>query len=134
MPDDGLITLQSRHDFATTLSRLVAALEQRDVTIFATIDHAAGAASVDRKLRPTTLVIFGNPAAGTALMQEKQTSGIDLPLKALVWEDADGTIKLTYNDPGWISARHNLGHDADLAVVGIAAVLSALARHATNGS
>jgi uncharacterized protein (DUF302 family) len=74
MSDNGLITLQSRRDFATTLSRLVTALEERDVTIFATIDHAAGAASVDRKLRPTTLVIFGNPAAGTALMQEKQTS------------------------------------------------------------
>jgi uncharacterized protein (DUF302 family) len=133
MPDNGLITLQSAHDFTTTLERFVSALEDRDVTIFLRIDHAAGAASVDRALRPTTLVIFGNPAAGTALMQAKQTAGIDLPLKALVWEDADGTIKLTYNDPAWISTRHDLGHDSDLAVVGMTAVLSALARHAAGG-
>jgi len=133
MPDNGLITLPSAHDFATTLERFVTALEERDVTIFLRVDHAAGAASVDRSLRPTTLVVFGNPAAGTALMQAQQTAGIDLPLKALIWEDGDGSVKLTYNDPAWISARHELGHDADLAVVGMTAVLSALARHAVGG-
>jgi uncharacterized protein (DUF302 family) len=131
MPDDGLITQQSAHDFATTLERFVTALKSRDVHIFMRVDHAAGAASVNRPLRPTTLVIFGNPAAGTALMQAKQTAGIDLPLKAVVWEDADGTVKLTYNDPAWIAARHGLSHDTDLAVVGLTAVLSALVRHAT---
>jgi uncharacterized protein (DUF302 family) len=133
MPDDGLITLQSAHDFATTLDCLVTTLEAQDVTIFARIDHAAGAASVNRPLRPTTLIIFGNPAAGTALMQDRQTAGIDLPLKALVWQDADGTTKLTCNDPAWIAARHGLSHDTDLAVVGMTAVLSALTRHATGG-
>jgi uncharacterized protein (DUF302 family) len=132
MSDNGLITLQRALDFATTLERFVSALEERDVTIFMRVDHAANAASVDRKLRPTTLVIFGSPAAGTALMQARQTAGIDLPMKALVWEDADGTVKLTYNDPAWISTRHGLSHDADLAVVGLTAVLSALARHATS--
>ena len=134
MPDNGLITLQSTRDFSTTLERFVTALEERDVTIFMRIDHAAGAASVDRKLRPTTLVIFGSPAVGTALMQANQTAGIDLPLKALVWQDADGTVKLTYNDPAWIATRHGLSHDADLAVVGMTAVLSAFARHATSGA
>jgi uncharacterized protein (DUF302 family) len=134
MPDaDGLITLQSKFGFAATLERLVTTLEGQGVTIFARIDHAAGAASVDRPLRPTTLVVFGNPAAGTALMQDKQTAGIDLPLKALVWQDADGAIKLSYNDPAWIAARHGLSHDTDLAVVGMTAVLSALTRHATGG-
>ena len=88
MPDHGLVTLQSSHDVATTLERLTAALEAKGVRVFARIDHAAGAASVGLALRPATLVIFGNPAAGTPLMQAAQTVGIDLPLKALVWQDA----------------------------------------------
>jgi uncharacterized protein (DUF302 family) len=134
MPDNGLITLQSVHDFATTLARFVTALEERDVHIFMQVDHAAGAASVNRPLRPTTLVVFGNPAARTAPMQAKQTAGIDLPLKAVVWQDADGTVKLSYNDPAWIATRHGLAHDTDLTVVGLTAMPSALARHATSGT
>ncbi len=134
MPDNGLITQQSTHGVSTTLERFVTALEERDVTIFMRIDHAAGATSVDRKLRPTTLVIFGSSDEGTALMQAKQSAGICLPLKALVWEDADGSVKLTYNDPAWIATWHGLSHDADLAVVGMTAVLGALARHATSGA
>ena len=98
-PADGLITLPSAHDFATTLDRLVTALQTKGVTIFARVDHAAGAASVNMALRPTTLIIFGNPAAGTPLMQSAQTAGIDLPMKALVWQDADGAVTLSYNDP-----------------------------------
>ena len=75
-PANGLITLPSAHDFATTLDRLVTALQTKGVTIFARVDHAAGAASVNMALRPTTLIIFGNPAAGTPLMQSAQTAGI----------------------------------------------------------
>jgi uncharacterized protein (DUF302 family) len=131
MPDTGLVTLPSAHDFATTLERLLTALEAKGVTVFARIDHAAGAASVGLALRPTTLVIFGNPAAGTPLMQAGQSAGIDLPLKALVWQDADGTVKLTYNDPAWIAARHALGGKADKAVAAVAAALQSLARQAT---
>jgi uncharacterized protein (DUF302 family) len=86
MPEIGLITLPSAYDVGTTLDRLTAALTAKGVTIFARIDHAAGAASVGLPLRPTTLIIFGNPAAGTPLMQVAQTTGIDLPLKALVAE------------------------------------------------
>ena len=108
MPDDGLVTLQSSHDFATTLERLTAALESKGVRVFAQIDHAAGATSAGLELRPTTLVVFGNPVAGTPLMQAVQTAGIDLPLKALVWQDAQGAVHLTYNDPVWIAARHGL--------------------------
>jgi len=131
MPDNGLITLQSAHNFETTLARLLSALEAKGITVFARIDHAAAAASVGLPLRPTTLVVFGNPAAGTPLMQAAQTAGIDLPLKTLVWQDPNGTINLTYNDPSWIAARHELTGDVSHAVIAMAAALEALARHAT---
>lgn len=131
MPDEGLITLPSAHDAATTLARLTAALEAKGVTIFARIDHAVGAQSVGLALRPTTLIIFGNPAAGTPLMQAAQTAGIDLPLKALVWQGADGTTRLTYNDPKWIAARHGLGVEVEKATSALAAALAAFAQHAT---
>ena len=84
MAKNGLTTLQSMYDFGTTLERLLAALEEKKVTIFSRVDHAAGAQSVGLALRPTTLVVFGNPAAGTPLMQAMQTTGIDSPLKVLV--------------------------------------------------
>ena len=131
MAKNGLITLQSVYDFGTTLGRLLTALEAKGVTIFSRIDHAAGAASVGLALRPMTLVMFGNPAAGTPLMQAMQTTGIDLPLKALVWEDADGTVNLTYNDPYWVAARHELASQVEQVVAAMATTLKALAAHAT---
>jgi uncharacterized protein (DUF302 family) len=131
MPENGLVTLPSAHDFGTTLARLVAVLEARGITIFARIDHAAGAADLGLALRPTTLLVFGNPAAGTPLMQAAQAVGIDLPLKALVWQDADGTVKLSYNDPAWVAARHAIGDAAAPAVAALRAGLEALAQHAT---
>jgi uncharacterized protein (DUF302 family) len=131
MADNGLVTLSSTHDFQTTLDRLVQAIEGKGITVFARVDHAAGAKSVGLALRPTTLVIFGNPAAGTPLMQAAQTAGIDLPLKALVWQDADGSVKVTTNAPAWIAARHALGGNASQAVTALSGALDALARHAT---
>jgi uncharacterized protein (DUF302 family) len=130
MAENGLVTLPSAHDFGTTLARLAAALEARGITIFARIDHAAGAADVRLALRPTTLLVFGNPAAGTPLMQAAQTAGIDLPLKALVWQDADGTVKLSYNDPAWMASRHAIGDAVGPAVAALRAGLEALARQA----
>jgi uncharacterized protein (DUF302 family) len=130
MSGNGLITLRSANDFATTLGRLSANLEAKAITIFARIDHAAGAANIGLFLRPTTLLIFGNPAAGTPLMQRAQTAGIDLPLKILVWEDADGATNLSYNDPPWIAARHDLGSESLGTVTAMAAALKALALHA----
>ena len=130
---DGLVTLRSAHDFPTTLDRLLKALEAKGVTVFARIDHAAGAASVGLPLRPTTLVIFGNPAAGTPLMQAEQTAGIDLPLKALVWQDAGGAVNLSYNDPAWIAARHASGGGAPPAVAALSGALKAFAAQATGG-
>ena len=128
MPDNGLVTLQSAHDFATTVDQLVTAVEEKSITIFTRIDHAANAVSVGLALRPTTLVIFGNAAAGTPLMEAAQTAGIDLPLKVLIWQDADGSVKLTYNDPAWIAARHKLGNETDQAVKAMTAALDSLAR------
>jgi uncharacterized protein (DUF302 family) len=79
------------------------------LTVFARIDHAAGAAAVDMPLRPTEVLIFGNAKGGTPLMEADQSVGIDLPLKALVYQDADGKVWLAYNDPSWIAQRHGLG-------------------------
>jgi uncharacterized protein (DUF302 family) len=132
MADNGLITLASAHDVGTTLDRLTATLTAKGVTIFARIDHAAGAASVGLPLRPTILVIFGNPVAGTPLMQAAQTAGIDLPLKALVWQSVDGSTHLTYNDPAWIAVRHGTGSDAQQAVAALSAAMAAIARQATS--
>jgi uncharacterized protein (DUF302 family) len=132
MPDTGLVTLRSQHDFDTTLGRLSTSLESKKVALFARIDHAAGAAGVGLPLRPTTLLIFGNPSSGTVLMQAAQTAGIDLPLKILVWQDANGITNLSYNDPSWIAARHGLAGDTHQTVTAMSATLDALARHAAS--
>jgi uncharacterized protein (DUF302 family) len=131
MPDNGLVSVQSRASERETLDRLLAALAARKLTVFARVDHAAGAASVGLSLRPTEVVIFGNPKGGTALMQDRQSAGIDLPLKVLVWEDADGKVWLTYNDPAWIAQRHGLGAASAPAVNAMAALLRAIAQDAT---
>jgi uncharacterized protein (DUF302 family) len=89
--------------------RLEAEIKAKGMTVFARIDHAAGAAELGLPLRPTELLIFGNAKAGTPLMQANQAIGIDLPLKALVFEDAAGTVWLSYNDPRWLAQRHGIG-------------------------
>ena len=99
------------------------------MTVFARVDHAANATAAGMSLRPTELVIFGNPKGGTVLMQDQQRAGIDLPLKALVWEDADGRVSVTYNDPAWIARRHSIGHAA--AVAAMTAALEAVVQQAT---
>jgi uncharacterized protein (DUF302 family) len=131
MPNDGLVSVQSRGSVKETLDRLLAALAARKLAVFARVDHAAGAASVGLPLRPTEVVIFGNPKGGTAPMQDRQSAGIDLPLKALVFEDADGKAWLTYNDPAWIAERHGLGAASAAAVQAMAGLLSAIAQEAT---
>ncbi len=131
MPQDGLITLSSRYPTRDTMERLLAALAKRNMTVFARIDHAAGAASAGLELRPTEVVIFGNPKGGTALMQDRQSAGIDLPLKALVWQDADGKVWLGYNDPTWIAQRHGLGAASARAVEATGKALAAIAGEVT---
>jgi uncharacterized protein (DUF302 family) len=130
MAVDGLTTIRSSHGPKDTMNRLEAAVKAKGLTVFARIDHAAGAAEVGLPLRPTELLIFGNAKGGTPLMQSAQTIGIDLPLKALVWQDASGNTWLSYNDPGWLAKRHGLGHEVDAAVSAIAAALDALAKAA----
>src|SRR3974377_361422 len=132
MPDNGLVSVQSRVSARETLDRLLAALTERKLAIFSRIDHAAGAASVGLSLRPTEVVIFGNPKGGTALMQDRQSSGIDLRLKALVWEDAEGKAWLTYNDPAWVAKRHGLGALSESAVKAMAELLEQLLRKQQN--
>jgi uncharacterized protein (DUF302 family) len=97
------------------------------MTVFAGVDHAAGAEAVGLSLRPTELLIFGNAKGGTPLMQSLQTIGIDLPLKALVWQDASW---LSCNDPGWLAKRYGLGHEVDTAVKAIARGLDAVTKAA----
>jgi uncharacterized protein (DUF302 family) len=131
MPNNGLVSVQSHVSMDETLNRLLTALAARTLTVFARVDHAAGAASIGLPLRPTAVVIFGNPKGGTALMQDQQSAGIDLPLKALIWEDASGKAWLTYNDPAWIAQRHSLGAGSAAAVKAMTALLSAIAKEAT---
>jgi uncharacterized protein (DUF302 family) len=133
MPENGLVSVQSRLSAPETVERLLSALAKRKLTVFARVDHAAGAASVGLQLRPTELVIFGNPQGGTALMQDKQSAGIDQPLKALVWEDSDGKTWLSYNDANWIAQRHSLGTGSAPAVKAMVGLLSAIAQEATGG-
>lgn len=130
---EGLISLKSRYQPKETMERLESAVLERGLTIFARIDHGAAASNVGLPLRPTDLLIFGSPKGGTPAMQAAQTSGIDLPLKALVWQDANGTTWFSYNDPGWIAARHEIGTEAKAAVSGMSALLQAIASDATSG-
>lgn len=115
---DGLVAVQSSRDFATTVAQAEQAIAGRGLTLMATVDHAANAQTVDATLRPTTLFIFGNPKVGTQLMHVAQTTGIDLPMKLLVWQDDTGAVWVSYNDPAWLGGRHHVaGKDALLTKV-----------------
>jgi len=131
METAGLVTVRSRVSVSETIDRIVTGAARRGLILFARINHADGAAKAGMQLRPTELVIFGHPRGGTPLMQDRQTAGIDLPVKALAWEDAEGNVWLTYNDARWIMRRHSLGAQSVDAVNAIAAGLSSLAEEAT---
>lgn len=111
MPAEGMTVVSSPYDANETLARLERAITRRGNRIFTKIDHKAAAEDVGMALRPTTAVIFGNPTVGTWLMQEAQTMSLDLPLKALVFEDAAGKTQLAYNEPMWIAERHRATRD-----------------------
>jgi uncharacterized protein (DUF302 family) len=115
------------------MDRLEAEIRAQEMTVFARIDHAKGASEAGLVLRPTELIIFGNARGGTPLLQSRQTVGIDLPLKALVWEDASGTTWLSYNEPSWIAQRHNIPN-AEPTVSKMTAALSAMSRKATENA
>src|SRR5438552_18704098 len=127
---EGLTSTRSRLGPKETMDRLEAEIRTQGMIVFARIDHAAGAGEAGLELRPTELIIFGNARGGTPLMQSVQTVGIDLPLKALVWEDASGTTWLSFNEPSWIVQRHGVTN-LEPVVSKMSAALSAMARRIT---
>ena len=122
----GLIIHDSAHDVATTMSRLETAVAEKGFTLVARVNHARAAAKVGEDLRPTELIIFGNPKVGTTLMKSEQTVGLDLPIRVLVWEEADGIVRLGYNDPAYVVERHGIA-DRQAVVDKMTAALAGLA-------
>jgi uncharacterized protein (DUF302 family) len=131
MAADGLTTVPSHYGAKETADRLEAEIRAKGMVVFARIDHAAGAAQAGLPLRPTEVLIFGNAKAGTPLMQAEQAIGIDLPLKALVWQDAGGKVWLSYNEPSWLARRHGVPAGTKATIDTMADGLSGLARKAT---
>ena len=128
---DGIITVKSAHSVKTTADRLVVMLEKKGMTVFIRINHTAGAKKVGKVLLPTEVVIFGNPKAGTPVMQCSQNAAIDLPQKALISENENGEVTLSYNDPKYIKKRHNI-KGCDKVLNKISAILSTFAKGATS--
>ena len=126
---DGLVSIRSQNGPQETMDRLDAAVKARGMTVYARIDHAASAAEVGLPLRPTDLLIFGNARAGTPLMESMPTIGIDLPLKALVWQDIAGNTWVSYNDPVWLARRHRL-EGSDGTTAAMSGMLEAIAKSA----
>lgn len=107
-PQDGLVRLQSPHSVEDTIARLKNAVEAKGIRVFADIPHTQNAADMDLTMPPVHLLIFGSPRIGAPLMTAAPSIGIDLPIKVLAWQDADGTVWLAYNDPAYLAERHGL--------------------------
>jgi uncharacterized protein (DUF302 family) len=123
LPDNGLVHLRSPYSVAETLERLESVLHAKNLSVFARVDHSGEAEKVGLKMRPTQLIIFGSPQAGTPLMVASPTVAIDLPLKALAWEDADGKVWLSYNRPDYLKRRHEIPDELVKNIAGVGAVL-----------
>jgi uncharacterized protein (DUF302 family) len=128
--DNGIINVKSSHDVKATADRLENTLKQKGMTVFIRINHAEGAQKVGKQLRPTELVVFGNPKVGTPLMLCSQSTAIDLPQKALIWEDQEGTVWYSYNDPNYLVERHGITGCAEV-IKKIEKALSNFAKAAT---
>ena len=128
---EGLTTIPSSLGPKETMDRLVAQIRAKGMNVFVRIDHAAGATEVGLKLRPTELILFGNALGGTPLMQSVQTIGIDMPLKVLVWQDAEGKTWVSYNEPRWIAQRHGVT-STEQVVSKMTDMLSAMLRKAAD--
>jgi uncharacterized protein (DUF302 family) len=126
----GLMSIPSRFGPKETMDRLQTEIRAQGMTVFARIDHAAGAAAMELTLAPNELIIFGNTRGGTPLMQSVQTVGIDLPLKVLVWQDAGGKTWLSYNEPSWIAQRHGVTNEESV-LSKMTAALGLLSKKAT---
>lgn len=127
---EGVVFKRSAYSVSETINRLVAIFKERGITVFARVDHAAGAEKIGKKLAPAELVIFGNPKIGTPLMQSNIVSGIDLPLKAMAYQNASGAVELVYNHPGYTARRHGI-EDRDALVQEISKILTNLTDLAT---
>jgi uncharacterized protein (DUF302 family) len=121
----GLANRVSPYPVTETLDRLEAVLKSKGVKVFARIDHAAEAQSVGMSLRPTQLLIFGNPKAGTPLMRANQSIGLDLPMKALAWQDAQGQVQLTWNSPDYLTGRHGLDAEFNKNLAAVSGLIEA---------
>lgn len=121
---EGLVVKASPYSVAETIDRLEAIFKKKGITVFARIDHAAGAAKIGDSLPPTELIIFGNPKLGTPLMKSQRKIGIALPLKVLAWEDG-GKVKIAYTKPSQLAKRYGV-HDQDPVVQKIAGALNNL--------
>ena len=121
--ENGMIHLTSPYSVPETLRRLESLLQARGLAIFARIDHSGEAEKAGSKMRPTQLLIFGSPKQGTPLMVASPTLAIDLPLKALAWEDASGKVWLSYNTPEYLKQRHNIPDELMKNISGVAALL-----------
>jgi len=121
--DSGILNLPSRYSVPETIARLESILKEKGVAVFSLIDHSGEAAKVGLSMPPTQLLIFGNPKGGTPLMLSAPSTAIDLPLKALVWEDQQGKVWLSYNSPEYLQQRHGFPSDLLKNISGIAALL-----------
>jgi len=129
---EGLTTIPSNFGPKETADRIETGVKTHGMTVFTRINHAALAAEAGLALRPTEVLLFGNPRGGTPLMQASQTIGIDLPLKALVWQDASGKTWLSYNEPAWLGKRHGIGPETDKIVSLMSQALNAIAKKAAS--
>jgi uncharacterized protein (DUF302 family) len=127
---NGIISVKSSHEVKATADRLENTLKQKGMTVFIRINHAENAQKVGKKLRPTELVVFGNPKMGTPLMLCSQSTAIDLPQKALIWEDGEGKVWLSYNNPNYLVERHGITGCAEV-IKKIETALSNFAKAAT---
>ena len=119
--EDGLITQACAGTVDAVTARIEALAEARGLTVFARVDHGAAARAAGLALPPTVLLLLGDARVGTPLMAMARTAGLDLPLRVLVWEETSGAVWLTYADPAWIAARHQVGSDADPTILAMSA-------------
>jgi len=129
--DDGIVTLISRRAVADLADALVEAVSKAGMTVFARIDYAAHAAAVGAAVRPTQAVLFGNPANAAVLLEDEQSVALDLPMRALAWEDENGETWLTYTDVAWLARRHDLGAKSAELLRKMESAMASLARSAT---
>lgn len=127
---NGLTTINSKYSTEETTDRIIALLKEKEFHIFAKIDHQENAAKHEIELRPTSLIIFGNPSVGTLLMQEQQTIGIDLPAKFLVWENKSGDTKITYNQSDYLAKRHGLSSKTQKPITALKNTIESVSKEA----